>query len=455
MEYKYFLIDDATGEVIKQSNDLTELKEGRDPFKTTLSQKCDICGKYEDITDIVEYDGTAYCNDCCCECLAYCEHCGEWHDVDNCYEVRTGWRTSETWCESCAYNDATQCYECGDWFADSNYDLISCHGNFYCENCSDYIYYCPRCEAYYFDDEGSYNVDEDRWFCNACYNELFGDRSTLITGYHHRPTTIYYTDNGSTENGENFKGFGIELEVDTDTHLHECEAADHLNNTLGKHVYFNDDGSLNKGFEIITQPHTRNALMSLDWTPALTKLVELGYRSHDTSTCGLHMHVSRLMFGENETERTINIAKIIQFYNLFWNDILRFSRRTEAKADRWAKRYLCANSKELAEDLAKKSTSELNEMFYYTGARYHAVNLTNEHTIEFRLMRGTLNPTTFKATLDFLMTVAENAKNVTNVTSLKQWLKGIAPETKEYMKKRKCFGYSNNQTTENEQGDEE
>ena len=415
--------------------------------------KCDICGKYEDIGDVVEYDGNVYCTACKNSNLAYCERCGAWHEIDNSYEVRTGWRESETWCESCAHEYATQCHECGEWYADNRYDLINCHGNFYCDDCSDYIYYCEHCGEYYFDDEGTYCDEDDCWYCDDCYSELYGDSCDIITAYHNRPTTIYYTDNGSTNNSENFKGFGIELEIDHTTHMNECEAVDHLNNTLGDHVYYNRDGSLDNGFEIITQPHTRKALMSLDWSKALTKLVALGYRSHDIKTCGLHMHVSRTMFGENETERTINIAKIIQFYNLFWNDILRFSRRTEGQANRWAKRYLDANSKELAEDLAKKSRSELDNMFYWQGARCHAVNLMNEHTIEFRLMRGTLNTTTFKATLDFLMTVAENAKNVTNVTSLKQWLKGIAPETKEYMKSRKCFGYSNNQTTENEQGD--
>lgn len=450
MDKKYVLEDTITDEIIATSDDMCDLP---DTPHAIIKVKCDICGKYEYLTDSVEVDDTIYCETCRDYHLAYCEHCGTYHDLDECLSVHVSWRTTEIWCEECRDNYATQCYECGEIYADNYFTLINCHGNYYCENCSDYIYYCEHCGEYYFDDEGTYSDEHDCWYCNDCYHDMFGDRCDDIEMYHVRPTTVYYTEDGSTHNGENFKGFGIELEVDHTSHTNECEAVDNLKNTLGNHVYYNRDGSLDEGFEIISQPHTRNALMSLDWNTALTKLVSLGYRSHDIKTCGLHMHVSRLMFGNNETERTINIAKIIQFYNLFWNDILRFSRRTEYQANRWAKRYLEANSKMVAEDLAKMSRCELDELFNYNGARYHAVNLMNEHTVEFRLMRGTLNPTTFKATLDFLMTVAENAKNVTNVTSLKQWLKGIAPETKEYMKSRKCFGYSNNQETI-DQGDE-
>lgn len=444
MDKKYVLEDTIKDEIIATNDNIDELPEIP---HTLIKVKCDICGEYEYLTDIVEVDDTIYCETCRDYHLAYCERCGTYHDLDECLSVHVCWNGTETWCEECRTNHATQCYECGEIFDDNYFSLINCHGNYYCDNCSDYIYYCDGCGEYYFDYEGTYCEEDDQWYCDNCYHDLWGNCSDRITGYHHRPNMRYYEDKDNYyDDNPNFKGFGIELEIDHTTHMHEQEAVDHLNNILGDHVYYNRDGSLDYGFEIISQPHTRNALMSLDWNTALTKLVSLGYRSHDLKTCGLHMHVSRLMFGDTEQERTENIAKIIQFYGLFWNDILKFSRRTENQADRWAKKYIMGHDKNEA-----KSISENNAGRY----RYYAVNLANNNTVEFRLMRGTLNTTTFNATLDFLMTVAENAKNVTNVTSLKQWLHGIADTTKEYMKHRKCFGYSNNQTTENEQGDAE
>lgn len=441
---KYRLVNNNTGEIIAESNEYIEPTE---PFQVVFV-KCDICGEYDVDAFITTFNDQIYCDNCTNEYLCWCDKCGCLHDKDDVRLVHNGWRNDEYWCEQCIDDNAFTCNDCGELYSYDKYDYYVVHGNYYCENCSDYIYYCENCNEYYFDDEGCYNEDNDCWYCDACYNEICND-TTHIRSYHSRPAMQYY---GAP--AENFKGFGIELEIDTQLYDRQAqeEALDALNNALGDHVYFNHDGSLNNGFEIITQPHTREALTGLDWKTPLEKLVRLGYRSHDIKTCGLHMHVSRAMFGDDEVERTQNIAKIIQFYALYWNDILKFSRRTQQQADRWARNYINGVDIATSKDLVGKNGRE-NDMDY--SARYHAVNLQNRNTIEFRLMRGTLNHNTFMATLDFLMTVAENAKSVTNVTSLNQWFKGLNKATKEYMKQRKCFGYNNNQPNNNEQGDEE
>jgi hypothetical protein len=114
------------------------------------------------------------------------------------------------------------------------------------------------------------------------------------------------------------------------------------------------------------------------------------FESHNAKTCGLHVHISRKAFGESESEQELNIAKLIYLFEKFWSQIKTFSRRTEEQINDWARNYgLTTIDEAIAESKSVKG-------------RYYAVNLTNTHTIEIRIFRGTLKYNTFAATLQFL-----------------------------------------------------
>lgn len=118
----------------------------------------------------------------------------------------------------------------------------------------------------------------------------------------------------------------------------------------------------------------------------------MGYTSHKTTTCGLHCHINRSAFGETYEEQEEVIARILYFVEHHWEEMLRFSRRTEGQMQRWAARYGLKNKpKELMNDI--KSTNY---------SRYRCVNIQNYSTIEFRLFRGTLKYNTFIATLQLV-----------------------------------------------------
>ena len=72
--------------------------------------------------------------------------------------------------------------------------------------------------------------------------------------------------------------------------------------------------------------------------------------------------------------------------------------------NRWAARYGYKNSpKEILED-AKKGCN----------GRYACVNITNYHTIEFRMFRGTLKYNTLIATLELVDKICELATDLTD-----------------------------------------
>lgn len=119
-------------------------------------------------------------------------------------------------------------------------------------------------------------------------------------------------------------------------------------------------------------------------------------RSHDTSTCGLHVHVSRDFFGKTGMAQELTELKLIETVDRLFEPIIYFSRRKREQINRWAPR--CNAPKSDGGWMMKaKSVSR-----YAKGDRYHAVNIANEHTIEFRMFRGTLKADTILATLQFV-----------------------------------------------------
>jgi hypothetical protein len=137
----------------------------------------------------------------------------------------------------------------------------------------------------------------------------------------------------------------------------------------------------------------------MPWKQMLYEAVELGYRSHQIGTCGLHVHCSRAALGEGYVEKEEVIARILYFIEKHWNEMLMFSRRTEAQMNRWAARYGYKDSpKEMLESVKKTNLG-----------RYTCINLYNNATIGFRMFRGTLKYQTFIAVLQMVNEICNTA----------------------------------------------
>lgn len=316
-------------------------------------------------------------------------------------------------------------------------------GNYCCDRALErgVVVKCKECGKLINTQNGYFNYD--RKLCKDCYEEL---RKYDIKSYHDNPTLEYY----DCKDGQNYKtddflgGYGVELEVDRGGERNDMSKD--VIKLLQEEVYTMHDGSLSNGFEIITHPHTEKALYNMNWEETFRWLIQKGYRSHDVSTCGLHLHISRTLFNSEES-----IAKLVYFYNHFWTDLLKVSRRTDDRARRWAGRYssfsIWGSADTFDMDDARKVVEEYNQRNIHD-MRYRAVNLQKRQTVEIRLMRGTLNYDSFMACLDFMITTAKNSNTVTDVNDISQWLNGISDNTKEYLSTRKAFGYPPVEETE-------
>ena len=114
--------------------------------------------------------------------------------------------------------------------------------------------------------------------------------------------------------------------------------------------------------------------------------------------------VSVLGAFNNWDENAHVISRIVYFVENHWNELLKFSRRTEENINRWASRYGILTT---AQDTYKNAKSRRL-------GRYVAVNLENCDTVEFRLFRGTLNYKTFVATLQIIDEICTHAINLSD-----------------------------------------
>lgn len=201
---------------------------------------------------------------------------------------------------------------------------------------------------------------------------------------------------------------GIELEIDSHSFFDREYVAEELQGCFGEFFTYENDGSLNNGFEMISQPASLSYHLEMmpQYRKAFRFLSDCGISSHDVGTCGLHIHIDRTYFGRKEDSAT---AKLLYLFEKFKPELIKFSRRTETQTADWC-RFRKQNYSKSA-GWIKKAVQESKAISCYQ-YRYFAINLTNENTIEIRLNRGTLNPQTLEATLKFTARLAEICKTV-------------------------------------------
>ncbi len=239
-----------------------------------------------------------------------------------------------------------------------------------CERCyNEYYTHCERCGRLISYDDACYFDGSDEPYCNGCYDVL---NNAPIHDYGYKPEPIFYGD-GSLY-------MGVELEIDEGG---ECDSNAEMlldaANANEPHIYCKHDGSIDSGFEIVSHPMTLDYHTNcMPWQELFRKALSMGYYSHQTDTCGLHVHVNRNIFGKTYQDQEDAISRVVYFVENHWNELLKFSRRTEANMNRWASRYGISTT---AKDTYKKAKDK------HCG-RYVAVNLENYSTIEFRLFRG-------------------------------------------------------------------
>lgn len=349
---------------------------------------CSVCGAKLKEEEAKNFDGKTMCLSCFDEHTVACDDCG-----------------TRVWQDEAEGNDhRTLCYDC--------------YSRYYttCESCGELI---RNDEAYY---------EDDYPYCHSCYQKL---EDKAIKSYNYKPDPIFF--------GSGNLFMGVELEVDKGG---ECDDSAQVlldsANLHGERIYCKHDGSISDGFEIVSHPMTLEYHTDkMNWEDILGKAVDMGYRSHDTSTCGLHIHCNRSAFGETYENQEKIIGRIVFFFEKHWLELVRFSRRTPDNLNHWAARYATISTS--TEETYKKAKDKRL-------GRYVAVNLENDETVEFRMFRGTLCYRTFLACLELIDEICYHAINMTDAQmegmSWSDFVSRILPkkyELIEYLKSKRLY----------------
>lgn len=267
--------------------------------------------------------------------------------------------------------------------------MVQWDGERYCENCySDNVYNCEECDYLIWSGDS-----------HDCPNDEHEDDS-VIHSFSYKPTPYFF--------GKAKYHLGFELEVETRSQSpSRYSGAETAQDELGAHAYIKEDGSLNDGFEIVTHPHTLNEYQSNFGWHTLDKLRRQGYRSWNTETCGLHVHISRTAFGITN-EDGVHYTRVIlarQAHELrFMKLIYDNQRQVERIAGRNSTHY--ASFQDKGNLVRKVKYGSQNN------GRYSAVNTDNNDTLEVRVFRGSLRKERVLSALEFVHACAEYTRDL-------------------------------------------
>lgn len=369
-----------------------------------MEKVCCICNEKIREEEVIEHNGKYYCRNCADEKLSTCASCGSTGLNDDMYYV-----DGDYYCESC-YNDLfVTCEECEEVISVD--DAYYYEGTPYCDECYHNRYTtCASCDDDYPNSVVYYDNDTDEYYCEECYNRL---TSNVIKDYHERDIALDFKKIAS-DNTELYLGFELEVENGGLNSEERNNDASYIRNHFSRlGLCFECDGSLNYGFEIISQPMTMNYIYEHkeDFKAILEYLNDRGYQSHNGGRCGLHVHISKKAFGETNSDvLDKNIKKLLLFTETYKNELITFSRRQDFHYCEFISSKVKSNYDNMNKDIYYKSGEVLKDLNKRIN-RYQVVNLENSNTIELRVFRGTLKFETFMATLEFVNSLVEVITN--------------------------------------------
>lgn len=337
-------------------------------------------------------------------------------------------------------------------------------GDWITERLYEYEYrYCDSCGGLFHENDVYYRETRDAQYCEHCdpgedEDDEESDDGRALYSYSTKIERVKYV---YLRHGIRYFGLEVEMEFPGQDRSETCEWALENVDDLSSLAIFKEDGSLSHGAELVTVPQTLdywrgdNPLKDLCGNTHWRRIA----KSHNTTTCGLHIHVSRSTVPEPV------IAKLIVLMN---DDSMRdlvtlIARRAPTTA------YCLAQKKKWLSDINydwQRTVDNLgprdakNHLIKYVRpmrniskvqigqhGRYTPVNLTS-NTLEFRIFRGTLKWETILASIEFCDAVisfcTQYGAGAMNAKRFREWLatsitRKTYPALRDYLVSRKVF----------------
>jgi hypothetical protein len=317
----------------------------------------------------------------CSDCIQVCQYC------ENIYTSNDDWYNvgNEYWCESCWENESFTCNRC-DYCVNSNRDGGTNVGDeYWCEDCvSNNATYCDECDEYYRDGRG----------CENC-----GGGDGRVHQYSYKPNPIFH---GGNDNNL-YMGFELEMSYGDESDNYRSAIPDVLPLEQADVCYLKSDSSIEGwGYELVTHPHTLGAYERANnlWN-YIESCRTKGARSWDTTSCGLHVHVSRTAFKSG--------AHTHRFLSLIYRNPREMMKLAGRKNSRYAR----------FDDVYKPDEwgipqFNLRDKVHAGGftERMSAVNTNNDYTLELRFFRGNMKREGIMTALELSHASVEYTRNM-------------------------------------------
>ena len=372
-----------------------------DDYADSLKVACDDCG------ELCERDSlttTSRNEDVCVDCIDNnyfeCERCSDCtHNDDGCNV--TVHRGEQLWCEGCAEDDTFSCSQCCQLFS-----LRSFHGNWindetYCDDCANNIgYLCEQCDEFFTHDE---------------------EHEHIIQSYGYKPSPIFHPESitfsvqgdGSYFNDASrgkivdadgvaierasLAYYGIELETEhpISRSTRDANAKAFAQAISTDDAYLKYDGSLNNGFEIVSHPRSLDSWREFapEFGEVLREQASVGVRAWNTTTAGLHVHVSRVAFD--------GVSHVSRFALLFANNDVEFERVASRVSDYAS--FVLLRHRGVVKKCAGKSYPNHAD----------AINLSWPQTVEVRIFRPSLSINRVIGSIEIVASALEYTRNLT------------------------------------------
>lgn len=318
-----------------------------------------------------------------------CSHCGNRHNIaytDTRYKVING----NSYCEDCVIR--------------MNFGVCDITGN---EGFRKHIKFScdkDRKEVLeklgYRGDKEELDVSSDLCYnknvqiCNRCGSAFIYTGRTGWCGDCQKGEIKSYSDKSfvfmnlrGEQNVKTHFGFELETELDGDT----FRTVYNINDKLNDLIKIKGDGSLDSGFEIVSNALSFKKFMSVKnrFDDAFKKALQDGCYSQKARTTGLHIHISRDGFRDCE-----HLAKFCQAWYLNKNFTRYVAQRDFGQYREWD--TFIERDRKFFLKFLDGHKKRVHDRHY----RYRIVNLNNEDTVELRMFKGILS-------IDYLSNVIE------------------------------------------------
>ena len=276
-----------------------------------------------------------------------------------------------------------------------------------CKECNEEIYH-----------NNPFIVREEGTYCYTCYRDSsvsLGEGVMLfLHSYEYKPTPKFHSlKNHKRKQEKGLLYLGVELEVEAERDLPLEDFSGQLIDCPTSKYYFKVDNSLDFGVEVVSEPCTlAYHLNRFNWERLLSYLRENGFESHNTESCGLHIHINKDFLTYMDGVK----LGLFVYGNQYFME--QFSRRGENTAYSKYKKGFEQSS------MGAKWHTHYNELAR-SDDRYEALNFTNYNTIEFRMFKGTLKTATFLATLEFVSALISYVKGKNSIEIMEKGYLGF------------------------------